>query len=113
MKDGIPDEKAVRGIYAFTLPYVVIFFVGVGLFAAGAARSGFEIELLDVASAPIATPGTSARGSGRLPVRWAATATSPSDPSDVDRPARDISRPGAADRGVLAVLTGRPFCQGL
>ncbi|OVE84298.1 TrkH family potassium uptake protein [Natronolimnobius baerhuensis] len=51
------DEDAIRGIYAFTLLYVVIFFAGVGLFALDAARVGLDLELLDVISASIATLG--------------------------------------------------------
>ncbi|MDQ2051563.1 TrkH family potassium uptake protein [Natronolimnohabitans sp. A-GB9] len=60
------DEEAIRGIYAFTLLYIVIFFVGVGLFAADAARVGFEVELLDVISASIATLGNIGPGLGTV-----------------------------------------------
>ncbi len=66
MNGRVLDEKAVRGIYAFTLLYLVIFFAGVGLFAADAARVGFEIELLDVISASIATLGNIGPGLGTV-----------------------------------------------
>ncbi len=66
MNGRVLDEKAVRGIYAFTLLYLVIFFAGVGLFAADAARVGFEIELLDVISASITTLGNIGPGLGTV-----------------------------------------------
>lgn len=64
MNGQVLNEDAIRGIYAFTLLYLVIFFVGVGLFAADAARVGFEIGLLDLLSASIATLGNIGPGLG-------------------------------------------------
>ena len=64
MNGTVLNEEAIRGIYAFTLLYLVIFFVGVGLFAADAARVGFDIGLLDLLSASIATLGNIGPGLG-------------------------------------------------
>nr|WP_206335545.1 TrkH family potassium uptake protein [Natronolimnobius sp. AArcel1] len=66
MNGHVLDEDAIRGIYAFTLLYFVIFFVGVGLFAADAARVGLDLELLDVISASIATLGNIGPGLGEV-----------------------------------------------
>ncbi|TYT61441.1 TrkH family potassium uptake protein [Natrialba swarupiae] len=66
MNGQVLDEDAVRGIYAFTLLYFVIFFVGVGLLAADAARVGLELELIDVVSASIATLGNIGPGLGEV-----------------------------------------------
>ena len=64
MNGRVLNEDAVRGIYAFTLLYLVLFFVGVILFAADAARVGFDISMLDVISASIATLGNIGPGLG-------------------------------------------------
>ncbi|WP_049927352.1 TrkH family potassium uptake protein [Halopiger goleimassiliensis] len=70
MNGRVLDEDAVRGIYAFTLLYLVIFFVGVALFAADAARAGLfelpEFGLIDVVSASIATLGNIGPGLGTM-----------------------------------------------
>ncbi|THE65646.1 TrkH family potassium uptake protein [Salinadaptatus halalkaliphilus] len=66
MNGRVLDEDAVRGIYAFTLLYLVLFFVGVGLLALDAARVGFELELLDIISASIATLGNIGPGLGTV-----------------------------------------------
>ncbi|MFP8952709.1 TrkH family potassium uptake protein [Natrialbaceae archaeon A-arb3/5] len=66
MNGQILDEDAVRGIYAFTLLYFVIFFAGVLLLAADAARVGFEITLVDAISASIATLGNIGPGLGTV-----------------------------------------------
>ncbi|APW99143.1 potassium transporter TrkH [Halobiforma lacisalsi AJ5] len=66
MNGRVLEEEAVRGIYAFTLLYLVLFFVGVALFAADAARVGFDLHLLDVISASIATLGNIGPGLGTI-----------------------------------------------
>ncbi len=70
MNGRVLDEEAIRGIYAFTLLYIVIFFAGVALFAADAARVGLfaadDFGLLDVISASIATLGNIGPGLGTM-----------------------------------------------
>ncbi|MFP8888888.1 TrkH family potassium uptake protein [Natrialbaceae archaeon A-CW2] len=58
------DEEAVRGIYAFTLLYLALFFVGFLLLAADAARVGFDIGTIDLVSASLATIGNIGPGFG-------------------------------------------------
>jgi trk system potassium uptake protein TrkH len=58
------DERAVRGIYAFTLLYVVLFAVGVGVVMLDAARVGLELSTLEGASAVAATVGNVGPGFG-------------------------------------------------
>ncbi|WP_247729289.1 TrkH family potassium uptake protein [Halovivax limisalsi] len=66
MNGRILDEDAVRGIYAFTLLYLVLFFVGIALFAADASRAGVDFTLLDVISASVASLGNIGPGLGQL-----------------------------------------------
>ncbi|ELZ08459.1 cation transporter [Halovivax asiaticus JCM 14624] len=66
MNGRVLNEEAVRGIYAFTLLYIVLFFVGVALLAADAARLGLDVSLLDVLSASIATLGNIGPGLGEV-----------------------------------------------
>ncbi|GAB3673502.1 TrkH family potassium uptake protein [Halopiger thermotolerans] len=68
MNGRILDEDAVRGIYAFTLLYLVLFFVGVGLLAADASRVGLfvEFDVIDIVSASIATLGNIGPGLGTV-----------------------------------------------
>ncbi|MCU4754199.1 TrkH family potassium uptake protein [Halobacteria archaeon AArc-curdl1] len=58
------DEDAVRGIYAFTLLYFVLFFVGFAALSLDAARVGFDIATLDLVSASLATLGNIGPGFG-------------------------------------------------
>jgi trk system potassium uptake protein TrkH len=58
------DERAIRGIYAFTLLYVVIFFVSVALLFVDAVRTGYAVSVLEVMSAVAATLGNVGPGFG-------------------------------------------------
>ncbi|WP_128476419.1 TrkH family potassium uptake protein [Halorussus pelagicus] len=58
------DERAVRGIYAFTLLYLVIFFVAAMLVYFDAARVGLDLIALDAMSATAATLGNIGPGFG-------------------------------------------------
>ncbi|WP_049986496.1 TrkH family potassium uptake protein [Halobellus rufus] len=58
------DEQAVRGIYAFTLLYLVIFFVSAGLIFLDATRVGLSLTVLEVLSATAATLGNVGPGFG-------------------------------------------------
>ena len=58
------DERAIRGIYAFTLLYLVTFFVGAGLLAFDAFRVGADITTLELLSATAATLGNVGPGFG-------------------------------------------------
>ncbi|MEF8883323.1 MAG: TrkH family potassium uptake protein, partial [Halapricum sp.] len=65
------DERALRGIYAFTLLYVVVFFVGVALvvidsWAAGYMAPSGKLELIDAVSAVAATVGNVGPGLGEV-----------------------------------------------
>jgi trk system potassium uptake protein len=64
MNGKVLDEDAVRGIYAFTLLYFVLFFVGILLLAADASRVGFDIGTIDIVTASIATLGNIGPGFG-------------------------------------------------
>ncbi|MFC4551575.1 TrkH family potassium uptake protein [Halorussus sp. GCM10023401] len=58
------DEQAVRGIYAFTLLYLVIFFVAALVVYVDAARTGMDLIALDAMSAVAATLGNVGPGFG-------------------------------------------------
>ena len=58
------DERAIRGIYAFTLLYMVIFFVASGLLFLDAARYGLNLSVLETMSAVAATLGNVGPGFG-------------------------------------------------
>ncbi|UPW01124.1 TrkH family potassium uptake protein [Halorussus gelatinilyticus] len=58
------DERAVRGIYAFTLLYLLIFFVAAMVVYFDAARTGMELVALDAMSAVAATLGNVGPGFG-------------------------------------------------
>ncbi|WP_323173850.1 TrkH family potassium uptake protein [Natrialba sp. PRR66] len=66
MNGSVLDEDAIRGIYAFTLLYFVLFFVGVLLLATDAARVGYNIGTIDLVSASIATLGNIGPGFGAV-----------------------------------------------
>lgn len=58
------DERAIRGIYAFTLLYFVLFFLGTALVLIDAHRVGLAIAPLDGFSAVAATLGNIGPGVG-------------------------------------------------
>ena len=58
------DERAIRGIYAFTLLYLVLFFVSTGLVHLDAARIGLQVSVLESMSAVAATLGNVGPGFG-------------------------------------------------
>jgi trk system potassium uptake protein TrkH len=60
------DERAIRGIYAFTLLYLVLFFVSVILLFLDAARSGPSLSVLEAMSAVAATLGNVGPGFGSV-----------------------------------------------
>ena len=60
------DERAIRGIYAFTLLYLVLFFVASGLLFLDALRIGLEYSVLEVLSATAATLGNVGPGFGAV-----------------------------------------------
>ena len=63
------DERAIRGIYAFTLLYLVIFFVSVALLALNTARTGSfggSLTALELMAAIAATLGNVGPGFGAI-----------------------------------------------
>ena len=58
------DERAIRGIYAFTLLYLVFFFVATILVVADAWRVGYEVAAFEAMSAVAATLGNVGPGFG-------------------------------------------------
>ena len=63
------DERAMRGIYAFTLLYLVIFFVSVALLALNTARTGAfdgSLTVLELMAAIAATLGNVGPGFGAI-----------------------------------------------
>ena len=58
------DERAIRGIYAFTLLYFVLFFAGGVVVFLDAARVGTDIFFIDAMSAAAATLGNVGPGFG-------------------------------------------------
>ncbi|MFB6092263.1 MAG: TrkH family potassium uptake protein [Haloquadratum sp.] len=60
------DERAVRGIYGFTLLYLVIFFVGAGVLLLDALRVGLDLSILEVLSATASTLGNVGPGFGAV-----------------------------------------------
>jgi trk system potassium uptake protein TrkH len=58
------DERALRGIYGFTLLYVVIFFVGVAVLSLDTARVGYDVAVFETMSAVAATLGNVGPGFG-------------------------------------------------
>ena len=62
---GVPlDERAIRGIYAFTLLYLVLFLVAAGLLLLDAHRVGLPLSSLEALSASAATLGNVGPGFG-------------------------------------------------
>ncbi|WP_254535536.1 TrkH family potassium uptake protein [Halomarina litorea] len=60
------DERAIRGIYAFTLLYFVLFFVGTIIVIVDAGRVGYPIDVLEAMSATASTLGNVGPGFGSL-----------------------------------------------
>jgi trk system potassium uptake protein TrkH len=60
------DERAIRGIYAFTLLYLVMFFVATVLLSVDAVRVGQELSVLEAMSAVAATLGNVGPGFGTV-----------------------------------------------
>jgi trk system potassium uptake protein TrkH len=60
------DERAIRGIYAFTLLYLLCFFVGVVLLFVDATRIGQSLTVLEAMSAVAATLGNVGPGFGAV-----------------------------------------------
>jgi trk system potassium uptake protein TrkH len=58
------DERALRGIYGFTLLYIAAFFVGTLLIMADASRVGYALSALEGMSAVAATLGNVGPGFG-------------------------------------------------
>jgi trk system potassium uptake protein TrkH len=58
------DERAIRGIYAFTLLYLVIFVVGTALVLLDGYRVGLAMTTLEAMSATAATLGNVGPGFG-------------------------------------------------
>ncbi|QCJ47799.1 TrkH family potassium uptake protein [Haloprofundus sp. MHR1] len=64
--DRALDERAVRGIYAFTLLYFVIFAVATILLGLDAVRVGLDVTVLELVSASATTIGNVGPGFGFL-----------------------------------------------
>jgi trk system potassium uptake protein TrkH len=60
------DERAIRGIYAFTLLYLVMFFVATVLLFLDAVRVGQQLSVLEAMSAVAATLGNVGPGFGTV-----------------------------------------------
>ena len=58
------DERAIRGIYTFTVLYLVLFFVATGLVFLDAGRVGLSLSVLEAMSAVAATLGNVGPGFG-------------------------------------------------
>jgi trk system potassium uptake protein TrkH len=60
------DERGIRGIYAFTLLYLVMFFVATVLLSVDAVRIGQQLSVLEAMSAVAATLGNVGPGFGTV-----------------------------------------------
>ncbi|WP_323192028.1 TrkH family potassium uptake protein [Halostella sp. PRR32] len=60
------DERALRGIYAFTLLYFVLFLLGALLLAVDASRVGLELSVVEAVTASAATLGNIGPGLGMV-----------------------------------------------
>ncbi|MFT4884224.1 MAG: trk system potassium uptake protein TrkH [Natronomonas sp.] len=63
---AIVDEDAVRGVFAFTVLYLLLFGIATVLIALDAARIGYDLTTLEALSASIATLGNIGPGFGSL-----------------------------------------------
>ena len=62
----VVSEDAIRGITAFTMLYLILFGVGAVFLGLDAGRAGFDLTVLEAASASLATLGNIGPGFGRL-----------------------------------------------
>jgi len=62
----VVDERAIRGIFGFTLLYFVLFFVGTVFVIVDAGRVGYSIDVLEAMSATASTLGNVGPGFGSL-----------------------------------------------
>jgi trk system potassium uptake protein TrkH len=60
------DERALRGIYTFTLLYFVLFFAGALLIAVDASRVGLDLTVVEAVTASAATLGNIGPGLGMV-----------------------------------------------
>jgi trk system potassium uptake protein TrkH len=60
------DERAIRGIYAFTTLYLVIFAVSAGLLFLDSVRAGYTLSILEAVSAAASTLGNVGPGFGAV-----------------------------------------------
>ncbi|MCU4744604.1 TrkH family potassium uptake protein [Natronoglomus mannanivorans] len=60
------DEDAIRGIFAFTLLYIILFAIAAVFFAVDAGRASYELSTLEAISASLATIGNIGPGFGKL-----------------------------------------------
>ncbi|MWG35162.1 TrkH family potassium uptake protein [Halomarina oriensis] len=63
---SVVDERAIRGIFAFTLLYFVLFFVGTVFVVVDASRVDYSINVLEAMSATASTLGNVGPGFGSL-----------------------------------------------
>ncbi len=64
--DRVVDEDVIRGIFAFTFLYLLLFALASVFIALDAARVGVELSALEAVSASLATIGNIGPGFGRL-----------------------------------------------
>ena len=63
---NVVDERAVRGVFSFTLLYIVLFFLATFLISVDVARIGYTINTLEAMSSVAATLGNVGPGFGSL-----------------------------------------------
>jgi trk system potassium uptake protein TrkH len=63
---NVIDERAIRGVYGFTVLYVVLFFVATFLVSVDVAGAGYEVNALEAMSSVAATLGNVGPGFGSL-----------------------------------------------
>jgi len=63
---NVIDERAIRGVFGFTLLYIVLFFVATFLVSVDVAGTGYEINALEAMSSVAATLGNVGPGFGSL-----------------------------------------------
>ena len=63
---NVIDEDAIRGIFAFTLLYLILFGVAVVFISLDSARIGYDLSSLEAISASLATLGNIGPGFGSL-----------------------------------------------
>jgi trk system potassium uptake protein TrkH len=62
----VVDERAIRGIYAFTVLYIVLFFFSTALLFLDSLRVGLDVSVLEAMSAVAATLGNVGPGFGAV-----------------------------------------------